>query len=90
MSTSLETTAQAIKENPELFVKLTSASSAEERAEILREAGLEVPTHADVNARVAAMAGVAGGWSSNPTGVTTGLAVTGGVAVVAAVAAAAA
>jgi len=41
-----------------------TAGSAEERANVLREAGIAVPSHADINAAHAEMAGVSGGGST--------------------------
>lgn len=61
MSATFNAAAQALADNPELRNKVMSAGSAEERAAILRDAGVEVPTHADVNAAHAEMAGIAGG-----------------------------
>lgn len=52
--------AQAIKDNPDLHAKITSATSAEDRAAILREHGVEPPTHADVNAQTSNLEGVSG------------------------------
>lgn len=61
MSATFNAAAQALSEDPALRNKVMSAGTAEERAAILREAGVAVPTHADVNAAHADMAGVAGG-----------------------------
>lgn len=61
MSTTFAAATKALQNDPELFAKVTKAGSAEERAAHLRAAGVEVPTHADVNAHLANMAGVAGG-----------------------------
>jgi len=52
--------AKAIKENPDLHGKITSATTAEDRAAALREHGVEVPTHADVNAHTSNLEGVSG------------------------------
>ena len=59
MSTAFVSAIKAMGDNPELLAKVSSAGSSEERASILRAAGVEVPTHADVNAHL--MADVAGG-----------------------------
>ena len=67
MSTEFAKTAKALGENPELLAKVSSAGSAEERANMLREAGLTVPTPADVNEHLATMAGVIGGLDASPT-----------------------
>jgi hypothetical protein len=62
MSTAFVSAIKAMSDNPELLAKVSSAGSSEERASILRAAGVEVPTHADVNAHL--MANVAGGGST--------------------------
>ena len=67
MSTAFAATAKVLSENSELRAKVAAAGSAEERASILRAAGVPVPTHADVNVSFANMAGVAGGNSSHQT-----------------------
>ena len=61
MSTTFQETAKALQDNPELKAKVLTANSAEDRANILREAGVAVPTHADVNAHHNALEGVDGG-----------------------------
>ena len=53
--------AKALAANDDLRNKVMTAGSAEERANVLREAGVAVPSHADINAAHADMAGVAGG-----------------------------
>jgi len=50
--------AKAIAENEELRTQILAATSSDERAKLLREAGIEAPTHAEVNE--AMMAGVDG------------------------------
>ena len=65
MSGTFAAATKALSDNPELLDKVSKAGSAEERAALLTAAGVEVPTHADVNAHMANMAGVAGG--SNAT-----------------------
>ena len=50
--------AKAIAENEELRNQILAATSSEERAKLLSEAGIEAPTHAEVNE--AMMAGVDG------------------------------
>lgn len=59
MSNAIQETAKALKEDPELAAKVQAASTPEERAAILREAGLPVPTKADVEAHEASMADLA-------------------------------
>lgn len=66
MSATFAAATQALANDPELFAKVTTAGSPEERAAHLRAAGVAVPTHADVNSHLANMAGVAGG-GSTPT-----------------------
>lgn len=61
MSEVFNAAAQALSNDPALRERVMSASSAEERAQILRDAGVQVPTHAEVNSGVNALAGVAGG-----------------------------
>ncbi len=61
MSTTYAAAAKALANDPELLAKVTKAGSAEERAALLSAAGVAVPTHADVNAHLANMAGLAGG-----------------------------
>ena len=61
MSSTVAAASKALANDPELFAKVTTAGSAEERAAHFRAAGVEVPTHADINAHLADMAGVAGG-----------------------------
>lgn len=52
--------AKAIKDNPDLHSKITGATSAEDRAAILREHGVEAPSHADVNSHTSNLEGVSG------------------------------
>ena len=67
MSTEFAKTAKALAENPELLAQLCSTDSAEKRANMLSEAGLTVPTSANVNEHLATMAGVTGGLDASPT-----------------------
>ena len=66
MSATFNETASALAASPELKEKVLSANSADERRAILVEAGVAVPTHAEVNAH-AKLAGVAGGSSAAQT-----------------------
>ena len=61
-SATFKAAAKALSDDPVLFEKVRTAGSAEERAAHLRDAGIAVPTHADVNSH---MADVAGGQSSS-------------------------
>ncbi len=64
MSATFVAATKALASDPDLFAKVSAAGSPEERAALLTAAGVEVPTHADVNAHVANMAGAAGGTGS--------------------------
>lgn len=61
MSATFNAAAQALANDPALRDKVMAAGSAEERAQIMRDAGVDVPTHAEVNSGVNSLAGVAGG-----------------------------
>lgn len=63
MSTAFAETTKALNNNPELLAKVTSAQSAQERVEILRAAGVDVPAAAEVHASLANMGGISGGVS---------------------------
>ena len=52
MSEKYNATVAALSTNEELRTKVMGSSSAEERAGHLRAAGLEVPTHDEINSRV--------------------------------------
>ncbi len=52
--------ANAMASNPDLHAKVTSVTTPEERAAILREHGVEPPTHADVNSATSNLEGVSG------------------------------
>ena len=60
-SSTFHEAAKALAANDDLRNKVMTAGSAEERANVLREAGVAVPSHVDINAARAEMAGVAGG-----------------------------
>ncbi len=60
MSTAFMATVQALGNDPELRTRVMSATSAEERAEILRAAGVPVPNHAEVSSGLLGLADVAG------------------------------
>ena len=66
-SSTFHETAKALAANDDLRNKVMTAGSAEERANVLREAGIAVPSHADINAAHAEMAGVSGGGSPTTT-----------------------
>ena len=72
MSATFRAAARALADDPALHAKVVSASTSEERTAHFKDAGIEVPTHADVNSHVADMAGVAGGtggFYSSPTSI---------------------
>jgi hypothetical protein len=64
MSATFVEAAKALSANPDLLAKVKSAGSTEERQAHLKDAGVVIPTHADVNSHVADMAGGSGTWSS--------------------------
>ncbi len=66
MSATFQETASALANDPELRAKVLAATTAEDRAAVLREAGVPVPTHADVNSHTDnSLAGVAGGGTTS-------------------------
>lgn len=71
MSTTFVAATKALAADPELFAKVSTASSPEGRAAHFRAAGVDVPTHADVNSHLANMAGVAGGGSTTSIALST-------------------
>ena len=79
MSATFNAAAKALSENVELRNQVMSAGSASERAALLSEAGVTVPTHADLNAAHANMAGVDGAGSHSTGAVVAGV----GISVVA-------
>jgi len=60
MSTAYAEAAQAMTDNPELAKEVMAAGTPAERAEILKAAGVAVPTHADVSAAHASLDDVSG------------------------------
>jgi len=66
MSATFQETASALANDPDLRAKVLAATTADERAAILRDAGVAVPTHADVNSHTDnSLAGVAGGGTTS-------------------------
>jgi hypothetical protein len=66
MGTAVNDVIEAASKNPELLAALRAATTPEERAKVLTDAGITPPTPADVNAHLDAstdesLAGVAGG-----------------------------
>ena len=57
--------AKAIQDNPDLHRKITSVTSAEDRASVLREHGVPVPTHAEINDHTSNLEGVTGAGASS-------------------------
>jgi len=60
MSATFAETAKAISENPAVAAQLQTVTTPEARQEILKAAGIAVPTHADVNAHMASLSDVSG------------------------------
>jgi hypothetical protein len=71
MSATFTAAAKALNDNPELATKVMSAGTPAERAEILKSAGVAVPTHADVNSYHASLSDVSG--AGNTTNIATGV-----------------
>lgn len=72
MSAAFVEATSALSQDPELRNRVMAANTAAERAEILRAAGVPVPTHAEVNASLLAMSDVQGagknpGWTKDDT-----------------------
>ncbi len=62
MSSIFQETATALANDSDLCARVLSVTTAEERAALLREAGVPAPTREDVNAHSdATLKGVAGG-----------------------------
>ena len=64
MSATFVEAAKALTANPELLAKVKLAGTAEERQAHLKDAGVVIPTHADVNSHMSDMAGGDGTWTS--------------------------
>ena len=60
MTTNYDAAVAAMSSNEELRKKVMSATSAEERAGHLRDAGLDIPTHEEINSRHSDLADVTG------------------------------
>ena len=60
MSATFTAAAKALNDNPELAAKVMSVGTPAERAEILKAAGVAVPTHEDVNSHHASLSDVSG------------------------------
>jgi|GEM_PF-5419910 hypothetical protein len=84
MSANYEAAVAAMSSNEELRNKVMTSTSAEERAGHLRDAGLDIPTHEEINSRHSDLADVTGAGST-----ATQIATQGGVTAVAIGAAAA-
>ena len=72
MSTAFANTVKALNDNPELANKVMAAGTPAERAEILKAAGVAVPTQADVSAAHAASLDDVAGAGNTKTYVTQG------------------
>ena len=60
MSNAFAETTKAMNENPDLATKVMAAGTPAERAEILKAAGVSVPSHADVAAAHSSLSDVSG------------------------------
>ena len=60
MSNAFHHAAKALSSDPDLANKVMAASTPAQRAEILKAAGVSVPSHADVNAFHASLSDVSG------------------------------
>ena len=60
MSATFTSAAKALNDNPALANKVMAAATPAERAEILKAAGVAVPSHADVNSFHASLSDVSG------------------------------
>jgi len=67
MSDNIDGVVAALSSNEELRNKVMSSTSAEERAGHLRDAGLDIPTHEEVNSRHTDLADIIGGGSGTTT-----------------------
>jgi hypothetical protein len=68
MSATFTAAAKALNDNPALATKVMSAGTPAERAEILKAAGVAVPTHADVNSHHASLSDVSGAGNTTALG----------------------
>ena len=64
MSEKYDAAVAELSSNEELRKKVLSATSAEERAGHLRDAGLGIPTHEEINSRHSDLADVTGAGST--------------------------
>ena len=71
MTTNYDAAVTALSSNEELRKKVMSSTSAEERAGHLRDHGLDIPTHEEINSRHSDLADVTGA-GGHGTGNTTG------------------
>ena len=76
MSATFTAAAKALNDNPELAAKVMSVGTPAERAEILKAAGVAVPTHEDVNSHHASLSDVSGAGATE-TGLEAGASVSG-------------
>ena len=60
MTTNYDAAVTALSSNEELRKKVMSSTSAEERAGHLRDHGLDIPTHEEINSRHSDLADVTG------------------------------
>ena len=67
MSEKYDAAVAALSSNEELRKKVMSSTSAEERAGHLRDHGLDIPTHEEINSRHSDLADVTGAGSGATT-----------------------
>ena len=67
MSNAFAETTKAMNENPDLATKVMAAGTPAERAEILKAAGVAVPTHADISAAHSSLSDVSGAGATSVT-----------------------
>jgi hypothetical protein len=75
MTTNYDAAVTALSSNEELRKKVMSATSAEERAGHLRDHGLEIPTHEEINSRHSDLADVTGAGGNTTGAFVSGLAI---------------
>ena len=73
MSANYDAAVTALSSNEELRKKVMSSTSAEERAGHLRDHGLEIPTHEEINSRHSDLADVTGAGTGTTTVVAAGV-----------------
>ncbi len=67
MNSAIQQVAQAVLSDPTLRQRLTSAASVQDRAAILQEAGVTLPSQDDLREAFAALTGVSGAGTTTTT-----------------------